>query len=623
MTVSLKHTFQSAKTDSLDTSLVQPSNWNEEHELELATNKLLGRATAGTGAAEEIGIGTALSVSGGTLAVTNVPVANGGTGASTLTGYVKGNGTSAFTASASVPVGDISGTLPVASGGTGAATLPANNVLLGNGTSAVQSVAPGAFGNILVSNGTTWTSAPTSAGGSLDAVASGSLANGATVIINANGTVSSVTGQNQQLGSTTTFRTGTIFALSGTYDESQQKVVICYGDGSNSGFGTAVIGTVSGTTITFGTPVVFQSAYTDTSTTAVYHAGVQKVVFAYRNTSGFPRCIVGTVSGTTISFGTPVDFGAQPNTRDFSSVYDVGQQRVVFVWRESATLFAIAASVSGTTPTFGSAVTFGTSGTIMSQADGSMAYNSAGNNIILTYVSNNQNQARILTLSGSSISINTEFNLSSGSGVPSVAYDSTQNKAVFIYPNTTLRVKIGTISGTSITFGTEVTLTGTTSSSTPYIGPQYDVFSGKICINYRDAGNISRVAVGLVSGTSFTLLTDLSVLTGGTNETASINCINQNTLVFIGTTPSGIASAFLNQQSNLTATNFIGFSSAAYTNGQTATIQLVSAVDDAQTGLTPGQRYFVQLTGGIGLTASDPSVVAGIAVAANKIIVKG
>jgi hypothetical protein len=80
MTVSLKHIFQSAKTDSTDTTLIQPSNWNEEHELELATNKLLGRATAGTGAAEEISIGTALSVSGGTLAVTTVPAANGGTG---------------------------------------------------------------------------------------------------------------------------------------------------------------------------------------------------------------------------------------------------------------------------------------------------------------------------------------------------------------------------------------------------------------------------------------------------------------------------------------------------------------------------------------------------------------
>jgi len=52
----------------------------------------------------------------------------------------------------------INGPLTVAVGGTGAATFAANNVLLGNGTSAFQVVAPGTTGNVLTSNGTTWTS---------------------------------------------------------------------------------------------------------------------------------------------------------------------------------------------------------------------------------------------------------------------------------------------------------------------------------------------------------------------------------------------------------------------------------------------------------------------------------
>ena len=54
MTISLKHAFTSAKGDPGDTTLVRPSNWNAEHTLTLATDKLLGRSTAGTGAAEEI-----------------------------------------------------------------------------------------------------------------------------------------------------------------------------------------------------------------------------------------------------------------------------------------------------------------------------------------------------------------------------------------------------------------------------------------------------------------------------------------------------------------------------------------------------------------------------------------
>lgn len=58
---------------------------------------------------------------------------------------------------------EVTGTLPVANGGTGAASLTANNVILGNGTSAVQVVAPGTSGNVLTSNGTTWESSAPSA----------------------------------------------------------------------------------------------------------------------------------------------------------------------------------------------------------------------------------------------------------------------------------------------------------------------------------------------------------------------------------------------------------------------------------------------------------------------------
>jgi hypothetical protein len=74
MAITVKHKFVSAVPDSGDTDIVQPSNWNDDHDL----------------------VGT-------------IPVANGGTGASTLTGYVKGNGTSTMTASSTIPNTDITG----------------------------------------------------------------------------------------------------------------------------------------------------------------------------------------------------------------------------------------------------------------------------------------------------------------------------------------------------------------------------------------------------------------------------------------------------------------------------------------------------------------------------------
>ena len=74
MAITVKHSKVSTIPDDADTSLVRPSDWNADHTL------------TGT-----------------------IPVDNGGTGASTLTGYVKGNGTAAMTAAATVPSTDITG----------------------------------------------------------------------------------------------------------------------------------------------------------------------------------------------------------------------------------------------------------------------------------------------------------------------------------------------------------------------------------------------------------------------------------------------------------------------------------------------------------------------------------
>jgi hypothetical protein len=53
----------------------------------------------------------------------------------------------------------LNGVVPIGNGGTGRSTLTANNVVVGNGTSAVNFVAPGTSGNVLSSNGTAWVSA--------------------------------------------------------------------------------------------------------------------------------------------------------------------------------------------------------------------------------------------------------------------------------------------------------------------------------------------------------------------------------------------------------------------------------------------------------------------------------
>jgi len=89
--------------------------------------------------------GTGISLTGTTFANTGVLSWSAGT-----TGLTPNTATTGAVT--------LAGTLNVANGGTGRNTLTANNLIVGNGTTAVNFIAPGTSGNVLVSNGTAWTS---------------------------------------------------------------------------------------------------------------------------------------------------------------------------------------------------------------------------------------------------------------------------------------------------------------------------------------------------------------------------------------------------------------------------------------------------------------------------------
>jgi hypothetical protein len=120
--------------------------------------------------------GTLANVDLTTQVTGTLPIANGGTGTTSttfanLTTNVTGTlpvangGTGTTSTTFANLTTNVTGTLPVANGGTGATTITANSVILGNGTSAVQTVAPSTSGNVLTSNGTTWESTAPAASG--------------------------------------------------------------------------------------------------------------------------------------------------------------------------------------------------------------------------------------------------------------------------------------------------------------------------------------------------------------------------------------------------------------------------------------------------------------------------
>ena len=128
----------------------------------------------------------------------------------------------------------------------------------------------------------------------------------------------------------------------------------------------------------------------------------------------------------------------------------------------------------------------------------------------------------------------------------------------------------------------------------------------------------------------FTYADSSSLMTDG-SRTLTVSDVNLNeapsSLVDAGAslqedTPTLDSSVTSMTTSNLTAENYIGISNGAYTDGQTATVQLIGSVDDAQSSLTPGRKYYVQGDGTLSTTADTPSVPAGTAVAATKLMIK-
>ena len=148
-------------------------------------------------------------------------------------------------------------------------------------------------------------------GNTSDFVASGALPNGKPVILKANGQVEVVGPTTASAGSAATFESANTFNHSATYDSTANKVVVFYRDNGNSNFGTSCVGTVSGTSISFGTPVVFNSG-DSREIASCYDSSNSKVVVAFRDdgNSNFGAAIVGTVSGTSISFGSEVVFAS-------------------------------------------------------------------------------------------------------------------------------------------------------------------------------------------------------------------------------------------------------------------------------------------------------------------------
>jgi len=394
--------------------------------------------------------------------------------------------------------------------------------------------------------------------------------------------------------------------VSSCFDSSSGKTIISYV--GNSNYGYVVVGTpnASDNTITFGTPVAFNSS-TTTTTSITYDVAQNKVLIAYSNGGNgyYIWAVVGTVSGTTVSLGTASaqTSAASSNTAGFATVYDVNAAKHVLAFQNETSsnrLDAQVMTISGTSVSSGSALTNIAGGAC---AFPSTAYDSSAQKVVIAYQdtgSSTHGKAVVASVSGTSISAGSEVSFNAAVTYNTVTeYDPSANKIIIAYKNNqTPTAVVGTVSGTSISFGSATVVAALSGSG--FYGGTFDTTANKFIVAFLDEDDDpdnGKYAIGSVDGTNITFTTPATFNAGA---------------------GGGQLTRYISPSYNATADRtVISFQNGASSNGTSRVLQLTGAT----TNFTIGSTYYVQDDGTLSTTSS--SVTAGKAIANTTLLLKG
>ena len=585
---------------------------------------------------------TAVSISTGQVVTfTNTPVISGGasvvttTGTQTLTNKTIAFGSNTF-----------SGTLPIANGGTNSTATPAaGGVAYGTG-SAFAFTSAGTNGQVLTSSGSgapTWAAIPPS-GGSVEATASGSIAAGAEVVVNSNGTVSEVTGSFSsytRLAEALLFNANVNAEIDIKYDAASNRFFAGMSRGATTSNPSVVVGTLSGNTITWGPTYYSPASQTGGQPQIFVKAGY--VYFFYRNFGGAPfYAVYQWVSGTnelTLVTGETSITAISGAIQDVCSTYEAVNDRVIMAYRNQSNSNygeAIMAAISGGSVTIYGPFVFN-SGATAENSIAAVSSSSGYGRCVITFI--DQSIASRATSVVGTILSGTSLIISSSKythATTSAAYTSTIRLTGDNFCSSARNTStgagygiIGTVSGVfgsaSITFGSRFDFS--TNGNLNWL--TYDAANSRIVVHFNNSSdNQINYNVATFSGTTLTWGTQQSVQTGGGSWLRSyINPLNGNVmLLYNDGSNSGYNSVtplVPTYSTNITATNFLGFSVGSYTNGQTATVTVVGGVNNSVSGLTAGLKYYARADGTLTALEGFGVAYAGVALSATKILVKG
>ena len=425
-----------------------------------------------------------------------------------------------------------------------------------------------------------------------------------------------------------------------------------------------------------------------------------KVVAIYRdiNNSNYMYAKVGTVTGTSLSYGSAVAHTSSAQ-HPVGSIYDPSTGKVVVVFQTGSQFWVTWLTVSGTTVTWqsaGSAVRYDTSDP---QTDVTLSYDPTHSVILIGYADSNDRLA-IRTYNSATGTLGTKFapvgTSTSGVRLINLAYDMNTGKHIFCYdPNSTSAINYVIVS-VSANSGGNLTGTSTVQLNTGTLASiEHSLFSmiqdentGWMVAFFSGANYYATVKGYLFSATTVTAISTATII----HSSASLNynvayyppsrkvfgvfSLDGGTKNFLGSSLSGFAANttvtfttpfivdnnannrnsmgnghfltyaptpqrlvlatadFTNssvvqgdlyvirpayQSTNLTSTNFLGITDAAITSGASGSVTIKGGLKSELSSLTPNSIYYAQANGTVSTVTTAPAVRIGKALSSTTL----
>lgn len=476
-------------------------------------------------------------------------------------------------------------------------------------------------------------------------IPSTAIAQGKACILNADGTVSQSAITPVGYGTPVTLGASTYTANTVCYDPVAGKFLQFYIDSGDSNKGKCVVGTIEGTTITYGGEFTFSTDNLSTGSSnnlsAAYDEDTGQIIVSFV-VSSVLKLVACTISGDSVTFGLVLNTG-------FSSAlagicYDTSVNKIVCNSHDGTTVKAYVFSVSGTSLSFVSTATMVGSGSngycssivhmkgYMTAGWNVAAYNTGGNCKVKIVKIDPSTFA--ITFGGAYSPVHTSYDTSGYcSGDKALAWSELYQRLLVLSaggPSTSyLMVNLLQVTATDYwaTAANSVTV-----SASGYSGAYQNFHSlalapngATLCVVYSDPGlsYYGKAAFSVALSASSIAIPAGTLLQSNNIGWCSVEYLGDSTKAYIGL---GITTSVMKTVVGTAPVadnraKFIGFAQNTVSIGVPVDIKTMGAVDGNQSGLTPGTLYYLSSSDGTTVTSTVNGLIVGKALSATEVLV--